>query len=241
MTFKGLSCRVGTMLMEAVLAVPVVVLLVLACFQFIMIAYAKLMTEHAAQVALRVAEVQCTLDRKDAALSAARRILAPVSWSSNYLDISQYKEYKDKAPSCLSDIVGLAAKAPDGINFDFVDVPADARQPLGWFPIWNTSWLESQVDVALEQNNDTVPRLECVVTFLCPLHVPIIADALLSASELTDSGAVTNLTPKILWGHKSGPSEVPCIVLKAKAFRVLTHKTVGTVMPPVEKGGITGL
>jgi len=243
--------RKGTMLMEAVLTVPLVIVIFLVCFQFIMIAYAKLMTEHAAHVALRVAEVQsCTADRTSEALSAARRILAPVSWSMTVIDLEQYKsKIPKKLPGQLDGLKELVESLPDSLNLEYVDVPKDARQPLGWFPLWNTGWLEDQVAVTVEQQDTPVPRLICEVKFKCPLHVPVAAQ-LLSTPTWMDSNEVEHgyrhrvtetFSPKIVFGKMKGPEDMPCLVLKTKAFRLLTNKSVKDIMPVVEKGGITGL
>ncbi len=199
--------RPGSMLMEAVIAVPVVLMLFLACFQFIFVAYARLMVEHAAQVAVRVAEVTESGTRNAEALAAAQRILTPVSWSYNSYNLDNLKSNVKNGSFSLG-----STKLPAN------DFRSSSLQPDGWFPIWGAGWIEDQVSIKLEEVNakKEIGRLFCEVSFKCPLHVPIIAQVLRTA----DGDMTVDC------------HGVPSLVLKGRSVRILTSP--GLAMPTVQ-------
>lgn len=71
--------RRGSMLMEAVMCLPLLVMIVFAVFQITMVLLAREMTEYAAYCGARAALTSNFLQRQSRGEDAARRVLAPLA------------------------------------------------------------------------------------------------------------------------------------------------------------------
>jgi len=78
-----MKARRGTMLMEAVLVLPLLMVMICCIFQLSGLAMARVMTEYAAYAAARTLVVSSAADRFDLVHEAAARALAPVSGCPN--------------------------------------------------------------------------------------------------------------------------------------------------------------
>lgn len=214
-----MGVRRGSMLMEATMAIPPLILIFMGIVQFVCLGYAKLMTEYAAFTAVRVAEVTPWSGKrqpKDAARDAARRVLVPVSWSYSQLN------FGDKNP-------GTGKIEIKGLGLNMLDFPPATRQPLGWFPLWNAGWIEDQVAVTYERPASGKANFHSVeVRFKCPLHVPVVADILVHA------GVAKTFRPHSIYGKMQVTDDIPYLELRAKRLAVIP--VPGEVIPKMPEG-----
>ena len=142
--------RRGTVLMESVLALPILTLLIFAIAQFALIFYAQMVTHYAAYNAARAALVY-----------------HPAEYSSNG------RFFASKGPcweAAVSSLSWVSSSVDGGGGSLRAAIP-------GWGVIPNSSHVENQVRIDAgksAEGGDSEPCIKILLTFDFPLHVPVI-------------------------------------------------------------------
>ena len=167
-------CRVGTVLMECVLVLPLLTLLIFAVVQFSLIWYAQLMTHYAAYNAARAALVY-----------------NPAEYSENGVF------YDSKGPcweAAVTTLSWLSSSVDGGSGSVHAMIP-------NWGMVPNSSHIENQVRIDKRESAEGGAKEPCVkvrLTFDYPLHVPVIGKMIsymLNTSGDEDMWSPTGWTP----------------------------------------------
>ena len=158
----------GTVLMETVLVLPILTLLIFAIVQFVLIWYARIMTQYAAYNAARAALVYHPGEYRDVEMPSKR--VKP-------------EFLPDRGP-CWKAACRTLAWASSSPEWQSEDGGGGSKLGIpGWYDsIPHSSHIENQVRIvvknaggeleSVEMTNAPVVRV--TVDFDCPLHVPVI-------------------------------------------------------------------
>lgn len=141
--------RVGTVLMECVIVLPILLLLIFAIAQFALIWYAQIMVNYAAYNAARAALVY-----------------NPAEYSRNG---SFYPHRGPCWEAAVKSLAWVSASPGDAEETSFWNIP-------GWKPVPNSRSITNQVEIISSRSFESRDKayVQVGVAFYCPVHVPVV-------------------------------------------------------------------